>query len=394
MNLDTPMLQLANILAPQGIKIVTTGAGEVAQFVLDRYGSQEEAAVRKVWENILKEIPQAKWIILGVPMDAGAGFERGAFKGPLGIRSQFLSVPGFYTYLKERGIIDIGDVRVHPSLVSDRLLRRDTIRDIRKERYGNLGNELDLPVSPHSILERTLECLRLLNPQARVMLLGADHSISWIPIKVLTRGERNTEKNLGIVHFDAHTDLLRIRDGIEPSFATWAYHANDAIGRGGRLQQFGIRVSGRSREYWEETLGVRQFRMGEILARGAQAVIEETIQNFREIGVERVYTSNDIDGTDPRWAAATGTLEPDGMVPEFVDAMIKAIWANFEVIGGDLVEVAPPLKWHIPGEPARTLQMAAHYVMEQIRVTPNPFSIPPPAFREAVLGTPSYTQRF
>ncbi len=41
--------------------------------------------------------------------------------------------------------------------------------------------------------------------------------------------------------------------------ATWSYHANGRLGRGGRLVQVGVRASGHDREHWESTLGVRQF---------------------------------------------------------------------------------------------------------------------------------------
>src|SRR5262249_12352584 len=159
-----------------------------------------------------------------------------------------------------------------------------------------------LPVAPLSILERALNLIHQINPGARVHLIGGDHSLTWVPIKVLARRE-DRPGEFGIVHFDAHTDLLERRDGLPYSFATWAYHANDAIGRGGRLQQLGVRISGRSREEWERELCLRQFWSQEILDRGTEDVIAELLSNLRRAGVQRVYITNDIDGTDPRWAA-------------------------------------------------------------------------------------------
>ena len=58
----------------------------------------------------------------------------------------------------------------------------------------------------------------------------------------------------GLLHFDAHTDLLQERLGIQYCFATWAYHANELLRRDGRLVQVGIRASGRSQSHWESSL--------------------------------------------------------------------------------------------------------------------------------------------
>ncbi len=391
------MNTLTALLRPQGIKTVTTGSDEIGRFLLQRYGTTDLAQVEPVWQQELDKIATAKVVMLGVPSDVGAGFERGAFKGPLGIRLQFLSVPGMYQALAERGVIDIGDVFVNPSLLHDDLLHPDLIAHIQRERWGKDGPAQGLPVSPLSALKRSLQAIHEINPQARVLLLGGDHSISWIPIECLTPEDSHAPEDLGIVHFDAHTDLLRERDGVKYSFATWAYHANDRIGRGGRLQQIGIRVSGKSREHWESTLELRQFRMEDVRALGTEGLIQEVIANLQRAGVRRVYISNDIDGTDPRWAAATGTMEPEGLHPKLVRGVIQALGNVFEIVGSDLVEVAPPLNGHLLGEPGRTLQTGACYVWAQLDAMlgnkldlANPFSIPEPVEGDLIRRRPTY----
>jgi agmatinase len=205
-----------------------------------------------------------------------------------------------------------------------------------------------------------------LAPAARVHLIGGDHSMSMVSSGVLARAPRNQAHTLGVVHFDAHTDLLAERDGIRCSFATWAHHANLAIGRGARLQQLGTRISGRTREHWEETCQVRQFWADEINARGTAPVLDELVGNLLRAGCKELYISNDVDGTDPRWVAATGTMVRGGMHPEFVSAAIERLGRDFQVLGADVAELAPPLKWHIKGEPARSNQTAAHYTLRQL----------------------------
>jgi agmatinase len=149
-------------------------------------------------------------------------------------------------------------------------------------------------------------------------------------------------------------------------FATWAYHANELLHRDGRLVQVGIRASAREREHWESTYGVRQYWPAEVDAREGEAIADEIVQRFVELGVNAVYVSNDIDGTDMAYAAATGTPEPDGLMPELVSMLTRRVTAAFPMIGGDLVEVAPPLTSGMAGEPERTLATARAYLADLV----------------------------
>ncbi|MBA3538908.1 MAG: arginase family protein, partial [Deltaproteobacteria bacterium] len=78
-------------------------------------------------------------------------------------------------------------------------------------------------------------------------------------------------------------------------------------------------------------------------------------------GVTSVYFSNDIDGTDSRWAEATGTPEPDGLEPDWLLALVDRLGREFGFCAVDCVEVAPPL-----GPTAQatdtTVALAARYV--------------------------------
>lgn len=389
-----PEETLREILQPQGIRVVTTGGDEIGSFLARRYGSNDPDVVRARWRENLAKIASARVVLLGVPMDIGAGFERGAFKGPLGVRSQLLKVPGLYDRLEAGGVLDVGDVRVNPSLLSDDLLNADAVARVLAAR----GQPADagLPVSPLSILARVVACVAELNPSARIHLVGGDHSMSMITTQALARAPRNARRSLGVVHFDAHTDLLRERDGMVCSFATWAHHANEAIGRGGRLQQLGTRISGRTREEWERDAEVRQYWCDEIDARGTPAIVDEVVANLKRVGVRELYVSNDVDGTNPRWVAATGTMVKGGMHPAFVVAMIERLGQEFDVLGADVAELAPPLKWHVRGEPARSNQLSAHYTLKQIDALLREdrfgaeIPIPEPATEEEVWALPPY----
>ena len=126
-------------------------------------------------------------------------------------------------------------------------------------------------------------------------------------------------------------------------------------------------------------------------------VAADIVDSLRRAGVSRLYVSNDIDGTDPRWAAATGTAEPNGLRTSDVEVILGTVTAAIECVGADLVEVAPTLKWHVPGEPRRTLQTAARYALLQIDALLGGGSdlaaalpFPAPAEPGAVAATPAW----
>ncbi len=126
--------------------------------------------------------------------------------------------------------------------------------------------------------------------------------------------------------------------------------------------QVGVRASRFPREHWESTLGVRQFWAAECAAPGAMDAI---FDHLHRVGVKRVYFSNDIDGTSAEYARATGTPEAEGLRPEFVLELIRRLGREFELTGGDLVEVAPALG-PTPQDTEQTLVLAALYLRETL----------------------------
>jgi guanidinobutyrase len=355
-----PHDELALLLRPAagGVHVVSTGKADQLALQERLYGVTGEEAVRGRHREQLARIGAAKAFVLGVPSDVGAGYRRGANLGPQAIRRALLERHGEWWSSVSNDVVDLGDVFVVPQLLEDRLLSDRQLASTRRSIYPD-DNE-PLPVSPLTIERRVLDLLAVLNPSARPFVLGGDHSVAWpVAASLVARHDK-----LGIVQLDAHTDLLPDRLGIPVCFATWAFHANDALGRGGRLVQLGVRASGRTKEHWESTLGVRQIRADECLARGV-AVIDEVVAHFRSIGVERLYLSNDIDGTDASEAMATGTPEPGGLPSSFVLALIEQLRSNFDIVGADIVEVAPPLG-PTPEEAARTVALAADYAKASV----------------------------
>src|SRR5207247_559758 len=146
--------------------------------------------------------------------------QRGANLAPQAIRRELLAT-GSFVYQDPR-IIDLGDVLVVPQLLHDEMLAPDQLARSRQAIYGEAGD--GMPVSPLSVCEEVLRLVRKLAPGCAPLVLGGDHSIGW-PVAVALAEGRSHE--LGILHFDAHTDLLEHRLGVKYCFATWAWHANE-----------------------------------------------------------------------------------------------------------------------------------------------------------------------
>jgi arginase family enzyme len=361
---QTRLHELALMLRPAGGGIYTVSTGRAEQEALQRrlYDARDGAEVDVRWRAALDDIGTARVVILGVPSDCGAGLARGASFGPQAVRQAVLErAPDFAAIARAHKIVDVGDVFTVPHLLHDEMLSAAQITASRAALYGTVPAGADLPVAPLSMTERVVAHVLALNPEARVFVIGGDHSITWPVIAALAAA---TAEPWAILHPDAHTDLLPERLGVKYCFATWAYHANQALGRGGRLVQVGIRASGRPRAHWEQTLGVRQFWAEEIEQRGGAAVIDDVIAHLRSIGVARVYVSNDIDATDPSAAPSTGAPAPGGLSVAFVRALIARVGDAFPLLGGDIVEVAPTIG--AESEAKRTTEVAACYMLETL----------------------------
>ncbi|MBF5067228.1 arginase family protein, partial [Salmonella enterica subsp. enterica serovar Istanbul] len=78
--------------------------------------------------------------------------------------------------------------------------------------------------------------------------------------------------------------------------------------------------------------------------RDPEGSLDALIRHLKDRGVESVYFSNDIDGTDSAHADATGTPEPAGLEPDFLVTLIRRLGKEIGMLGSDIMEVAPPLR--------------------------------------------------
>jgi agmatinase len=356
---DQILDELAAYLRPpgQGIHAFSTGKEAIdaatAAYLGDAWNPSDS------WRGHLSTLATTPppIALLAIPCDTGAGIVRGAAWGPAAIREGLGAAPVF----------DLGDVFCIPHLLDDEMCSEAQLTRSRASVYADVpaAQRATMPVSALSIATRVYKLLARLCPSTKIMLLGGDHSVTWPAMDALLAEDPADNADVGIVHFDAHTDLLPERLGVPYCFATWAYHANERLGRGERLLQLGIRASGRERGHWEPSLGVRQIWADEARAMSPEALAETVVTHLRDRGLHRIYVSNDLDGTDMHWAAACGTPEPDGLTPAHVEAVLGALEGKFQLMGADLVELAPGLSLD-PKSAARSVETAVRYTRSSL----------------------------
>jgi agmatinase len=325
---------LSQVLCPPGLGVYTiqTGKEKKEKLWQSIYQTNELKTVELKWRESLKHLSQEKPFLLGIASDCGGGIQRGANWGPLAIREFLLSDHQHFD------LHDLGDVRVIPHLLHDKYLNQATIDICREALYQT--KQTNLPVSPLSMTERALADIYNQFPHAKIMGLGGDHSVSYPLVKTWAENQKKLGKKFAMIHFDAHTDLLESRLGIDLCFGSWTFQTLKYFNQPSDVYQIGIRSSGRDRSHWEKTYGVQQFWAQQV-HQSPQNIADLIVQDLLSKGIENLYISFDIDALDEKFAGATGTPENAGLELHQCVSIIKHITQHFTLSGADLVEVAP-----------------------------------------------------
>ncbi|NRA70641.1 MAG: arginase family protein [Gammaproteobacteria bacterium] len=351
-NWSTLHTKINQYLCPPGNGVFTVNTAQERKATLHNhlYGTTENVVA--AWQEQVNGLnDDNRPVLLGVCSDTGGGILRGANWGPLFLRQALLNGEFSCDYF------DVGDIRVIPHLLHDKYLNDATITNCRKALYDD--KDSSLPVSPLSITEDFCDEFYRAFPEKGLFAIGGDHSVSYPLVKSYLKAKKDQGKKVALIHFDAHTDLLVERLGIDICFGSWVTHILDELPSRDMAFQFGIRSSGRPREHWESTFGVRQFWTKDINERGASDVVNEVIAKLKANNIEELYVSFDIDALDAHYAAATGTPEPDGLSPEQAVLIISELAKEFKITGADMVEIAPFLNTNEDGGNDREKTLAA-----------------------------------
>ena len=250
--------------------------------------------------------------LIGVPCDLGVTNRAGARHGPREIRNQSSLMRSFnmstrinpYDLAK---IADVGDVPI------DNLFNLDeAIKEIEAF-YTSVGVQGVIPLSA-----------------------GGDHSITYPILKGLKKDEP-----FALIHVDAHTDTWAEFYGSKFHHgAPFRLATDEGIIDPTKTIQIGIRggqnnLDGLNYSY---DSGMRVVEMDEFTDLGVEAVVAEA---RKVVGDAQTYITFDVDGIDPVFTPGTGTPEVGGLTTVEALRLLRGL-RGLNLIGGDVVEVAPP----------------------------------------------------
>ncbi|MGI9611696.1 MAG: agmatinase [Acidimicrobiales bacterium] len=264
--------------------------------------------------------------LFGVPLDLGVTNRPGARFGPRAIRT--MERIGPYNHVLDVVPFDVlqcGDVGDVP-----------------------FGSRYDLETCLADVETFVAE---IVAAGAKPLAAGGDHSVTYPILKSV-----GAEGPVGLIHIDAHCDTEGAMEGTK--FHHGAPFRNavlDGVLDPERAVQIGIR--GSTEFVWEFSYesGMTVIHAEDVTGRGVDDVIAEA---RAVIGEGPVYVSIDVDGIDPAFTPGTGTPEVGGLTPREVQAILRGL-ATADVVGGDVVEVAPQY------DPStNTAQVAAQMLFE------------------------------
>ncbi|MCE0507143.1 agmatinase [Roseivivax sp. GX 12232] len=251
--------------------------------------------------------------ILGAPFDGGTQWRPGARFGPRAVReaSTLFSFghSGAYdheddaTYLgPDVQIVDMGDA--------------DIIHTDTQQSHDNIETGVRAA----------------LNAAALPVVIGGDHSVNIPCLRAF-----DDQGDIHILQIDAHLDFVDERHGVRHGHGNPMRRAAERPYVSG-LTQLGIRnVSSTAKEGYDDARGMGSdiLSVRQVRKLGPRATAARVPKGAR------VYVTLDIDAFCPSIAPGTGTPSHGGFLYYEVLEILQEIARQNEVVGLDLVEVAP-----------------------------------------------------
>ncbi|MGM0590633.1 MAG: agmatinase [Halobacteriota archaeon] len=233
------------------------------------------------------ERDDARYVVVGAPLDVSTTFQPGTRFGPDRIR-RFATSFDDYDHRTDQlftdlAVHDAGDIHAWDDAAEYLDFLDGALSDVRRDGA--------LPVT-----------------------LGGEHTVTLA-------GVRAVDPDV-FVCLDAHLDLRESYDGNELSHACVTRHVLDVVDRA-------IIVGARtgSPEEWARA-------DADDVTVVAPEEVDEWSPDFAD---ESVYLSVDIDGADPAFAPGTGTMEPFGLTSREMRDVVRAVAPHAD--GVDVVEV-------------------------------------------------------
>ena len=264
-------------------------------------------------ENV-QDVGKYDVAVLGVPFDGGTTYRPGTRFGPQGIRR----ISALYTpYNYELGV----DLREQMTLC-------------------DAGDVFTIPANLEKSFDQISKAMaHVFASGAMPVVLGGDHSIGFPTVRGIAS---QTDKKIGIIHFDRHADIQE-KDLDERMHTTPWFHATNLPNvPASNLVQIGIGGWQVPRAAVKEARnrGTTIITMNDVEKLGLDKVAEIALETAWH-DADAVYLSFDIDSVDAGFVPGTGWPEPGGFLPREILYLLGLV-AREGICGMEVVEVSPP----------------------------------------------------
>ncbi|MGC1514162.1 MAG: agmatinase [Maribacter sp.] len=244
------------------------------------------------------QLEKSKIILIPVPYDGTSTWGKGADKGP-------------EAFLEASENMEWYDI--------------ETDSEVYKQ-----GIHLTAPITENGSPEAMVKAVHattkdFIKRNKFVTLFGGEHSISIGSIRAFNE----CFDDLTVLHIDAHADVRETYNGSKYNHACAVYEASQTT----NLVQVGIR----SMDSIEKTLidPEKTFFANEMLND------EYWMDKVIEAMTDNVFITFDLDALDPSIMPSTGTPEPGGLFWYETLEFLKQVFEDKNVVGFDMVELAP-----------------------------------------------------
>jgi agmatinase len=246
----------------------------------------------------------AKYVIQSAPYEHTSSYISGSKKGPEAIlkASHFVE---FYDEELDQETFKKGGICTLPPMDFDEKVNEKAVKLIEKN------------------------TLKLLAQNKFPITLGSEHTITYGTIRAV----KQYVPDVHVLQIDAHSDLRMEYHGNPYSHASVMARVHEI---NVPLTQVGIRAQCiEEAELIKSSPIIHTFYAHQV--RNNPKWAEDALKTLGE----NVYVSIDADGFDPSIVPAVGTAEPNGMLWQETLEFLKSVFANRNVVGFDVVEIAP-----------------------------------------------------
>ena len=177
-----------------------------------------------------------------------------------------------------------------------------------------------------------------------VLNLGGDHAISIATIPPML----NKYPNLRVVWVDAHADINSPEDSVSGNVHGMPVHFVSTLEKKKKenklllknLTYMGVRDIDFAEQKLMNKYDIRNYTKKEIDKRGIHLVVNEMMIE-KELLVNPIHLSLDIDGLDPEFCPSTGTTSDKGLSINDVINLCRRLKQTGNLVSIDLVEFNP-----------------------------------------------------